>query len=700
LVNFINQDIHNRPYMVDRLMNNFTGMMGTFDNGGWYMNKYQTSLGYKYVTGSNLSLTPAENLIYSGYKTDILDYAWNVNKHNSEEISNRLISSITGNLQILKNLKLRGRISTDLTSSTETDKNYTEVPIALTGQYTGYYGVISNTYNILYGDLLLTYNTKINKSFDLMAMAGYTGDKENSNSSTVGTNGGLTTENRFDLSSSYLSPYYSTGTRTSLVKDALLGTINLNYKNYWYVQGTIRRDRTSSMNPNNNSFVYPSINSGFVLSDAFKLPKIIDYAKLRASYGIVGNYPPPYVANIAYTPNNYGQQGIGGSLLTTTYNNTPYGNSDIKPEKKKEYEFGLEAKLFHNLLNLDMAYYHATIVDQILNLTLPQSSGAGSVLANIGTLKNEGFEIGLSGTPVQKKAFRWETGINFSTNKNTVVKLANGSSQLLHADYDGQAAELISYVGHPMGDLISHPEVVDAKGNKVVGSDGLYLIDSKWQKYGNVMPKGVGGFFNSFKYKGLSLDVNIDFRLGGDVMPTGLNWLTSRGADKKSLGGMDKAHGGLTYYLDANGVGYQTTASSGPNGEKVHDDGILLPGVSQTGQTNTNVVPSEYYWNNVYNWGGPQYSESLYHLYIQKNTYIKAREITLSYVFSSKIASKLAAKKLQLSVFGRNLFYIYRTIKSMDAEQLTAGSNWTQNVNNAGNNPSSRTYGVMLRASF
>ena len=699
LVNFINQDIHNRPYMVDRLLNNFTGMMRTFDNGAWYLNKYQTSRGYRYVQGGNPSLTPDENLVVGGEKTDILDYVWNVNKNITDELSNRIIASITNNYQITNNLKLRGRISTDLTSMNETDKNYSSVPIALTGQYSGGYQMQNNSYNILYGDLLLTYSKTVTKNLDLVAMVGYTADKETSKRSSVGTNGGLTTENRFDLSASYLYPFYSGGSQSSLVKDALVGTLNLNFKNYWYLQGTVRRDRTSTMNPTNNSFVYPSINTGFILSDAFKMPTFIDYAKLRASYGIVGNYPPSYVANVAYSPNNYGNQG-GGSVLTSTYNSNPYGNNNIRPEKKQEYEFGFESKLWNNLISLDVSYYHALVVDQLLNLTLPSSSGAGSVLTNIGTLKNTGLEVGVTANLIRGKHFSWTSIVNYSSNKNTVVKLTNGSNQLLHADYDGSAARLVSNVGQAMGDLMAHPEVVDEKGNKVVGSDGLYLIDSKWQKYGNAMPKGIGGFFNSFKYDRFTLDINIDFRIGGDVMPTGLNWLTSRGADKRSLGGMDKAHGGLTYYTDNSLVGHETTASVGPDGETVYNDGILLKGVNQAGATNTHVVPYEYYWNNVFNWGGPQYSESLYHMYIQENSYIKAREITLSYSFPAKIASKLLAKKLQLSAFGRNLFYIYRTIKGMDAEQLTAGSNWTSTVNNIGTNPSTRTFGVMLRASF
>ena len=191
-----------------------------------------------------------------------------------------------------------------------------------------------------------------------------------------------------------------------------------------------------------------------------------------------------------------------------------------------------------------------------------------------------------------------------------------------------------------------------------------------------------------------------DFRLGGSVMPSGLSWLTSRGLTKESLNHMDAKHGGLSYYMDGNGKGVLTNAQQGPTGQTVYHDGMLMQGVTANGQPNSNVISQAYYYWNVYNWGGPQYSESEYSLYIKKNSYVKMREISLGYSLPANISQKLWAKNIKLSVFGRNLFYIYRTIKGMDAEQLTAGALWSQQASNLGTNPSTRTYGMMLRASF
>ena len=240
------------------------------------------------------------------------------------------------------------------------------------------------------------------------------------------------------------------------------------------------------------------------------------------------------------------------------------------------------------------------------------------------------------------------------------------------------------------------------KGEKIVDPNGLYKVDpNSMIRIGNAMPKAVGGFFNTLSFKGFTLDVLMDFRYGGYVMPTGINWMISRGLLEESLNYMDKEHGGLSYYINASGKGVQTTAAAGPNGEKVHNDGMLIDGVTLDGQPNTNVISqANYYWT-VYNWGGPQYSPNTrYELYIKENSYVKLRELSLGYSIPTNLVSKIGAKKVQLSVFGRNLFYIYRTLKDLDAEQTTAGSRWWQTLTNVGTNPSTRSFGVMLRATF
>jgi iron complex outermembrane receptor protein len=697
LVNYINQTTKNRPYSIDRMINNFTGMMGRFDNADWYLGKYKSSLGYRFNTGTEQSLTPDENIIYNGFRSDIADYVWRVKEHREEEKSNRVIASLTNTWQIINDLRLRARIGTDFTSMRTESMQATEAPLAF--RNSGYFGLTNYNSSLVYGDVLLTYSKSLTPDIQINVMGGYTATKQNDAVVQAGTKTGLSVENWFDIAASIDNPTTSTS-RINLNKDALIGTANVGYKDFLFVEGTVRRDRTSTMNPQNNAFVYPSVNSSLILSQAFNLPAFVSYSKVRASWGIVGNYPDIYAANIAYDQNTLGVQESGGKpVLYTTISQT-FGNDAIRPEEKHEIELGLETRFFGNRLGFEFSYYNAQIRDQILPLTIPASAGATSVLTNIGTLRNKGIEVSLFGTPVQTKNFTWEARLNFAKNVNVVEKLATGSNELLHADYDGNAAQLKSVIGQSMGDFYVHPIAKNDKGEPIIEDVGLYKLADTLVKVGNAMPKIIGGMSNTFTYKNFSLDVMVDFRLGGYVMPTGINWMISRGLLKESLNYMDADHGGQKYYVDANGKGVLTSSDQGPNGEKVFNDGMLMKGVTQDGQANTNVISQAFYYWNTYNWGGPQYSYSRYELYVQKNSYVKMRELALSYTLPSKIASKVGSKRLQLSVFGRNLFYLYRTLKDMDAEQTVAGSRWWQTVNNAGTNPSTRTYGVMLRTSF
>jgi iron complex outermembrane receptor protein len=701
MVNYINQNTHNRPYKVDRMINNFTGMMNRFESADWYFNKYQTSQGYKFVTGTTQSLTPNENIIRNGFKSDIGDYVWSTRANTYDEYSNRVIASITQHWEILEGLKLRGRIGTDITSERLEDKQRSSIPLAF--GYSGSFAMNNNLYSNVYGDVLLSYTKKLNTDITVSATAGYTANKQLNTYVSRSTNGGLSTENFYDVSAS-VNTAGGANTRDRYVRDAYLGTVNFDYKGSFFVEGTIRRDRTSTLITGNNAFVYPSVNASLIFSDFLSLPTAVSYGKLRASYGIVGNYPAIYSANNAYNQGNLSLQQTGGSSVLYTNISSTYGNDKIRPEQKHEFEFGLEARFFKNRLGLDLSYYNAQIVDQILPLSIAASSGARSVLANIGTLRNQGLELALNFTPIKGAAlndFNWDVILNLAKNSNKVEKLANNSTELLHADYDGNAAQLRSVVGQPMGDIYVHGILKDANGQNVVGPNGLYQLDGvNWIKAGNAMPKLTGGLINSLSYKGFNLDIVTDFRFGGSIMPTGINWMTSRGLTEESLTAMDAEHGGLSYYLDASGKGIATTGTAGPAGQTVYHDGMLMSGVLANGETNTNIISQAVYYNSTYNWGGPQYSSSRYELYVKENSYIKMREISLGYRIPANITRRIGTQNLTLSVYGRNLFFFYRTIKDLDAEQTNSSTKWANNINNAGNNPSFRTMGVMLRASF
>ncbi len=272
MVNYINQTTTNRPYAIDRMINNFTGMMGRFENADMYLAKYKTSRGYRFVTGTNQSLTPDENIKLPGFKADIADYVWRVKEYGENEQSNRVIGSITTNWQILKSLKLRGRLATDFTSEKADSRNATEVPLIFGNS--GYFGLRNLVNTMIYGDVLLTYTKNITPDIELNVMGGYTATDSRLNAVQRETNGGLSVENWYDIKSSVNTPGASDSWnyRYKTVRDALIGTINANYKSYLFLEGTFRRERISTMHPDRNANNYASVNSGFVFSEAFKMP--------------------------------------------------------------------------------------------------------------------------------------------------------------------------------------------------------------------------------------------------------------------------------------------------------------------------------------------------------------------------------------------------------------------------------------------
>jgi len=330
-ISYINEKVHNRPRQMDRITNNFGGFFSPVDYMDLYFDKYKTTKGYKYVPYDQPQRDPAEAIKYSIRAYDFMDFLWTQLENNYDESSNRLIASGTVNYNIIKNLNVRGRYGTDYTGYylEQSDKN--EYPIAFGPS--GYYGTASNRYLFTYGDVLLSYSQDLLAKLRLNASVGYQARKEDYRYSTASTSGGLTTENWFSLKASATTPTPGSSSRSFMVKDGLFGILGLEYNNFLFVEGTMRRERTSTLFPENNTFYYPSVNAAFELSNALDLPAFVSYSKLRAAWGIVGNPPNPYSSNIAFTAGN-----ING--VPTLYPQTSYGNENLKNEEKHELEFG------------------------------------------------------------------------------------------------------------------------------------------------------------------------------------------------------------------------------------------------------------------------------------------------------------------------------------------------------------------------
>jgi iron complex outermembrane recepter protein len=689
VVNYVNNFVHNRPESINRLTANYGGFFSRADDMSVYYDKYQTSQGFKYVTYNQTNRNPEEAIKYNIRAYDLLEYLWRNVRDTDDEKHDRILTSLTLNYDVLKNLKLRARFGNDFTGVREDIMRHNEYPVTFNGtNSTGSYTAIQNRYSILYSDVLLTYSKEITSDFKASVTGGFQSRNQDFVDQSSGTRDGLLEENWFSLNNSYNANLNTSATHTESLMFAYLGTLSMSFKEYLFVEATARQEYHSTLPPGNNSYFYPSINSGFVFTDAFSLPEVFSFGKLRASYASVSNPPVPYQANVSYAQ----------TVLSTTQGSVPelraksdYGNETIKPERKYETEMGIELRMFQNKIGIDAAVYSNKVVDQIIPVSLPRSTGALSRLENLGELRSKGIEISLTATPFDNGTLRWDTRLNFAKNQTRVEKLVEGMTEMISYNGDAGAVQIKAEEGEVLGNIYTHPRETDDNGNYIIGDDGLYKLSTEYTRVGNIQPKAIGGWSNTLSYKGFALDFLMDYRFGGKLVSPPLLYSTGAGMYENSMKYRDEANGGLPYNID--GGGNKVLVAS--HADAQFHDGVILKGVTSTGEENATIVDAANYYINTFYWASGLYEEGA----VFKNDYIKMREVTLSYMLPSKISDKLKFQSIRVSLIGRNLFYLYRTLDNLDPE-APIGSDWLHQGLDEGSLAATRSYGFSINARF
>jgi iron complex outermembrane receptor protein len=695
VANYVDSKVHNRPFQLARIIASYSGFMSRADDMSVILDKYKTSDGYKWVPFNESQRNPAEAMRYN-VQTEVFDFLWNQLRNSEDEYQDRFLNSITLNYDLSKNLKFRVRLGNDFTSLKTETRNYSEYPVAFNGNTsTGEYKLADGRYSILYGDGLITWSKKLNTNWRISATGGFQSRKEQYTDQSSSTTDGFFKENWFSLQNSF-HPITTTLNRSAVLKYAYLGFFNLSYKNYLFLEGTLREEYSSTLPPGKNNYFYPSANAGFVFSDVLNLPSWVSFGKLRASFGIVGNAPPPYASAIAYTQTTLSTINGPVSALSAQVN---AGNNAIRPENKYEQELGLETMLFKNRLGFDVTAYSSRTVDQIIQLSIPSSSGAMSKLVNAGELQNTGLEAGINAVPYISKKLKWTTRLNMSTARSKVSKLAPGVNNIVFYEAEQSAIRIVADEGETVGNVYVYPRLTDASGHYVIGENGLYIIDNtRYKKVGNVMPKITGGWFNTINWKKFSFDCAIDYRFGGKLVSPPLKYNTGAGMYESTLQYRDQAHGGLPYYINKNTnekVLLPSHQSAAPDGGEVYHDGVILPGVTVSGKENTQIIDAAYYYTNTFYWGASAVNESA----VVDNSYIKLREVSLGYELPAKLTNKLHFNSIRVSLIGRNLLYFWRTLKNLDPE-ATIGSNWIRQNVDEGSMAATRSFGFSVNMEF
>jgi len=470
-----------------------------------------------------------------------------------------------------------------------------------------------------------------------------------------------------------LSQYRSNG---------FFGEATFDYKNYLFLSITGRNDITSTLSSANRSFFYPSASLSYVFSDQFKLPSFIGQSKLRLSYAQIGKDAAPYSTSTGFA--TYTGLPTGTTGLTIASN---LGDPNLKPEFTNTYEAGLEMSFLKNRLSFDVTYYYSLSKDQILRANVSSATGYVTASINAGTIRNKGVELVLKGTPIQTDNFSWESSLNFSANRNKILSLKDGLTEIPYGSATGGyinspvTFKLIpgeaygniygSYYLRYYGTTPEDPMRTDKSLPLLIGANGFPISSLTKQKLlGNSQPDWVGGFSNTFSYKRLSLSTLIDARWGFEKF--------------NRLENFNSAFGIADYTVDRRSY-------------KVFD-GRLADGTQNTKQVwlGQGLGPD-----------GVAYGEGYYRLYhrvlsepfVQDASWIRLRSATLAYNLPTKWLPTKVLRNASLSVTGNNLF-LRTDYYGLDPESISADSGSNVDGSAGFTYPAARTFLFTINVGF
>lgn len=604
--------------------------------------------------------------IYSRFQNRTNPY-WTL----AEQFQNIRRDRIFGNLSVKYNilpwLYVQGRVGQDFWSRDQDFNNFptghASLAAAPAGFVNGTYTQESRRFRETNADILIS-ATKTFGDFGIDLTAG-----------------GNQMYRRSDLNSVLVQDFVVRGLYTVMngrVKDPLYGlserAVNsvygsggISYKNFLYLNATVRNDWFSTLSPENRSILYPSVSLSYVFSEMFSsLPEWLRFGKIRAAYAEVGSDTDvsPYANNLFYSINANllsnpagALQPVGGSSGTTTL-----PNPNLKPMRASEKEVGLELRLFNSRVNLDFAVYQKQTTDQIVSAQISDASGFVTTLINSGKSQTNGVELLLDLVPIKSQGFQWNLTLNGSYNKTKVLSLlTDKAGERITVGTHVFNGELRQVVGQEMGQIYGFGFRRDAQGRMVLGANGIPLRTTDLISFGSALPKWVGGINNGFTYKGFSLSALIDFKLGNKML-SGTNFNAVR-------------HGLHKMTLEGRSTG-----------------GITAVGVNDKGETNAVKANVQDYWSVVR-------SLALIEPVVFDGGYWKLRQITAGYDLSKFIPKGMAIKGAKLSFVANNVLLLKKWIDNIDPETFGYSSDNLVGMESTGL-PSTRSLGFNLNLKF
>lgn len=535
---------------------------------------------------------------------------WSTERTSVNEERNRVTALGSAKYQLTDWLSVMGRISYDRYND-KTDGSFYSGTVSLGDvKAGGKYYETNTSYWERNLEGLISGNNTLSSSFKINYNVGASSLKRVFSSVQSMANG-LTIPNKFSLSSA-TTPAFENVLGYERQLNSIFGNLQVGFNEYLYLDLSARNDWSSTL-PAPHSYFYPSAGVSAIFSEFINLPAWVSFGKIRTTYTEVGNDADPYLLNQRY---NFAL-GAGQGFISRDGNKSI---PNLKPEKTRSYELGLELKFIENRLGIDATLYKSNTINQLLYVGLPMASGFNRQYINAGDIENKGLEVMLTGRIIQSDKFSWSSSVSFSTNSNHVIELAPNTTQVNITD-NTKYATVIVKEGGSYGDLYGYKWKTDANSGKyIVDARGLPVVESN-QKLGNFNPDFQLGWNNQLSYKNFSLAFQIDGRIGGEMVS------------------------GTDAYLSYFGL----TESS----EKFREGGLILDAVTADGAANTKAITAQQLWTTVSQNGRDAWGE----FFTYSMTNFRLREASVSYNFDIKNSF---VKQAQLSLLGRNLFFFYR----------------------------------------
>jgi TonB-linked SusC/RagA family outer membrane protein len=594
---------------------------------------------------------------------------WSLNQNPHTDNVNRLLGYAQADYDLTSWLKATLRAGTDL-SNENRQEVFSRGSLGFTPGVINEYAISRRDINT---DFILTASKDLTSDLNLTVLVGHN-FYQSERRVQFSSGNGLTIPDFYNL---LAGSSFTTSKGTSNRKlVAAYADVRLSYKNWLFLDLTGRNEFTSTLPPKNNSFFYPSVNAGLVFTEAFGLKsRLLSFGKLRAAFAKVGNDASPYSLTTTYGTSSVVSSIFAGGIAFPFNNQVSLslsdnaGNPNLKPEQTTTYELGTELKFLSDRIGLDVVYYKSISRNQILPVSVPSSTGFNSTVDNAGEITNEGLELMLNATPVEKKNFRWEVGLNFQRNVNMVTQLAPGLTNIPLIQI-GTLASTRLIAGAPYGALFGSRLLTNEQGNVLIddresingvknANYGYPIRDPNLTQVGNPNPLWVAGLRNAITYRAFSLAFLWDTKYKFDIF------------------------NGTRAQIVAVGMGQET---------EQRGQSQVFSGVKRTEGTPNDiaVTPDRTWYSSTLN---------INSLYIEDGTWWRLREVTLTYQIPVKLLKKRLIQAAEIGFSGRNLL-LFTQYSGADPDANARGGASNGFGIDFHNTPGTRSYGFNLKVTL